>query len=153
MLNEEAPLDERITGGMSAFSGLTGTLGAISSMFGSSLFAAGGSAGLTAGAGSALTGGGAGLLTGAGAATALGSLGAVLGAGAAGYGLGRLLDEGAGWLGREITGNENEDYTLSGLLASGMTRADQAISSLWRDESRPAYTQTIGWKLAEWLGI
>ena len=79
--------------------------------------------------------------------------GAVAGSFAGGYAAGRLLDEGVGWLGRRITGNENEDYTLSGMLAGGMTRADRAISSLWRDESRPAYTQTIGWKLGEWLGI
>jgi hypothetical protein len=153
MLDEDKPWYERGIGGMSAFSGATGLAGTVSSMFGSSLFAAGGSAGLTAGAGSALTGGGAGLATGAGAATALGSLGAVLGAGAAGYGLGRLLDEGVGAAGRAITGDEQGDYTLSGGLASGMTAVDQALTPLWADENEPEYTQTLGWKLGEWLGI
>ncbi|MGC9347765.1 MAG: DUF4157 domain-containing protein [Anaerolineae bacterium] len=153
MLNEDKPWYERGIGGMSAFSGATGLAGSISSMFGSSLFAAGGSAGLTAGAGSALTGGGAGLATGAGAATALGSLGAVLGAGAAGYGAGRALDEGVGALGRAITGDEQGDYTISGGLAGGMTALDQALTPLWADENEPEYTQTLGWKLGEWLGI
>jgi hypothetical protein len=151
MLDEDKPWYERGVGGMSAISGATGLAGTVSSMFGSSLFAAGGSAGLTAGAGSALTGGGAGLLSGAGAATALGSAGAVLGAGAAGYGAGRILDEGVGWMGQQITGDEQGDYTISGGLAGLMTAADQGVSSLWADPDRPAYTQTLGWKLAEWL--
>lgn len=153
MLDEDKPWYERGVGAMSAFGGATGLAGTISSMFGSSLFAAGGSAGLTAGAGSALTGGGAGLLTGAGAATALGSAGAVLGAGAAGYGAGRLLDEGVGALGQAITGDEQGDYTISGGLAGLMTAADQGLTSLWADPDRPAYTQTIGWQLGELLGI
>lgn len=153
VLDEDKPWYERVVGGMSAFGGATGLASTISGMFGSSLFAAGGSAGLTAGAGTALTGGGAGLATGAGAATALGSLGAVLGAGAAGYGAGRLLDEGVGALGRAITGDEQGDYTISGGLASGMTAIDQALTPLWADPDRPAYTQTLGWKLGEWLGI
>ena len=153
MLDENKPWYERGVGAMSAFGGATGLASTISGMFGSSLFAAGGSAGLTAGAGSALTGGGAGLLTGAGAATALGSAGAVLGAGAAGYGAGRLLDEGVGALGQAITGDEQGDYTISGGLASAMTAADQGLTSLWADPDRPAYTQTIGWQLGELLGI
>ena len=153
MLDESKPWYERGVGGMSAVSGATGLASTISSMFGSSLFAAGGSAGLTAGAGSALTGGGAGLATGAGAATALGSLGAVLGAGAAGYGAGRLLDEGVGSLGQALTGDEQGDYTISGGMASGMTAIDQSLTSLWADPDRPAYTQTIGWQLGELLGI
>ncbi|MBN1248282.1 MAG: DUF4157 domain-containing protein [Anaerolineae bacterium] len=87
-----------------------------------------------------------------GASTAsLGPAAAVAGAGAGGYALGRLLDEGVGALGQAITGDEQGDYTISGGLASGMTAADQAISSLWADPDQPAYTQTLGWKLAEWL--
>jgi hypothetical protein len=153
MLNEDKPWYERGVGGMSAFSGATGTASTIASLFGSSAFAAGGSAGLTAGAGSALTGGGAGLLSGAGAATALGSTGAVLGAGAAGYGAGRLLDEGVGALGRWATGDDQGDYTISGGLASGMTALDRAATGLWADPDEPAYTQTLGWKIAETFGI
>jgi hypothetical protein len=151
MLNEDLPWYERVVGGMSAAGGATGTASTIASMFGSSAFAAGGSAGLTAGAGSALTGGGAGLLSGAGAATALGSAGAVLGAGAAGYGAGRLLDEGVGALGRWATGDDQGDYTISGGIADRMTAIDQMVSGVFADPDQPAYTQTLGWKLAEWL--
>lgn len=151
MLDEDKPWYERGIGGMSAFSGATGTASTIASMFGSSAFAAGGSAGLTAGAGSALTGGGAGLLSGAGAATALGSAGAVLGAGAAGYGAGRLLDEGVGALGRWATGDEQGDYTISGQMADRMTSLDRAVSGVFADPDEPAYTQTLGWKIASWL--
>lgn len=82
---------------------------------------------------------------------ALGPAAAVAGAGAGGYALGRLLDEGVGALGQAITGDEQGDYTISGGIASGMTAADQAISGLWADPDKPAYTQTLGWKLAEWL--
>ncbi len=32
-----------------------------------------------------------------------------------------------------------------------MTAIDQGLTSLWADPDRPAYTQTLGWKLAEWL--
>jgi hypothetical protein len=89
-----------------------------------------------------------------GASTAsLGPAAAVAGAGAGGYALGRLLDEGVGALGQAITGDEQGDYTISGGMASGMTAMDQALTSLWADEDKPAYTQTIGWKLGELLGI
>jgi hypothetical protein len=89
-----------------------------------------------------------------GASTAsLGPAAAVAGAGAGGYALGRLLDEGVGSIGQAITGDTQGDYTISGGLASLMTSADRSISSLWADPDRPAYTQTLGWKLGEWLGI
>jgi len=78
---------------------------------------------------------------------------AVAGAGAGGYALGRLLDQGVGALGSAITGDSQGDYSLSGGLASLMTSADQGISGLFADPDRPAYTQTLGWKLGEWLGI
>ena len=78
---------------------------------------------------------------------------AVAGAGAGGYALGRLLDQGVGALGSAITGDDQGDYSLSGGLASLMTSADQGISGLFADPDRPAYTQTLGWKLGEWLGI
>ena len=78
---------------------------------------------------------------------------AVAGAGAGGYALGRLLDQGVGAVGSAITGDDQGDYSLSGGLASLMTSADQGISGLFADPDRPAYTQTLGWKLGEWLGI
>ncbi len=89
-------------------------------------------------------------LLGAGTAS-LGPAAAVAGAGAGGYALGRLLDEGVGALGSWVTGDEQGDYSISGGLASGMTAIDQGLTSLWADPDRPAYTQTLGWKLAEWL--
>jgi len=89
-----------------------------------------------------------------GASTAsLGPAAAVAGAGAGGYALGRLLDEGVGDLGQAITGDDQGDYTISGGMASGMTALDQSISGLFADPDQPAYTQTLGWKLGEWLGI
>ena len=132
---------QRVQGGLGTFSGLTGVLGDVGEMFGSTALSAGGAEGLSAGAGAALTGE-------LGAGAALGSAGAVVGSGLAGYGLGRLLDTGVGKLGQLITGNRNKDYTLSGGLASLMTAADRGISSLWADPNKPAYTQTVGWKLA-----
>jgi hypothetical protein len=87
-----------------------------------------------------------------GASTAsLGPAAAVAGAGAGGYALGRLLDEGVGALGSWATGDEQGDYSISGGLASGMTAIDEGLTSLWADPDKPAYTQTLGWKLAEWL--
>ena len=104
------------------------------------------------------------------AGAALGSAGAVAGAGAAGYGIGRLLDEGFGGL-MNITGisdaidrsrgisrpeGESGDYSLSGLGSLQMYETDRAITEGMRsiglfDEERPAYTQTLGWRLAEIL--
>ncbi len=89
-----------------------------------------------------------------GASTAsLGPAAAVAGAGAGGYALGRLLDEGVGAIGSAVTGDTQGDYSISGGLASGMTSLDQTVSGLWADPNEPAYTQTLGWKLGEWLGI
>ncbi len=137
---------ERASGGLGAFSGLMGVAGDIGEFFGTSALSAGGAEGLSAGAGAALGGE-------LGAGAALGSAGAVVGAGLAGYGVGRLLDTGVGAIGQAITGDTHGDYTISGGLASGMTSIDRSVSRLWADPSRPAYTQTLGWKLGEWLGI
>jgi hypothetical protein len=101
----------------------------------------------------------AGLATGAvggtlGAGLAAG--GQVIGAGLAGYGAGRLLDNGVDWLGDAITGNEEADHSISGTLADGMVGMDQlAVQGLRGlgvlDNNAPAYTQTLGWQLAEIL--
>lgn len=82
------------------------------------------------------------------AGTALGPVAAVAGSFAGGYQAGKYLDKGVDWIGDKISGNEQGDHSISGALADGMTAADQAISSLWADPSKPAYTQTLGWKLA-----
>jgi hypothetical protein len=81
----------------------------------------------------------------------LGPAAAVAGAGAGGYALGRLLDEGVGSLGQAITGDDQGDYTISGGIADRMTSIDQAVSGVFADPDEPAYTQTLGWQLAEWL--
>ena len=150
--------------GLSAFGGLTGTL----SSLGVSSLAAGGEAGLAAIAGGSGALGSAGAYGTAGAA--LGSAGAVAGAGAAGYGIGRLLDEGFGGL-MNITGasaaideargvsrpkGQSGDYSLSGIGGDLAYAADSAVTGGLRslgvfDEDEPAYTQTLGWQLAEIL--
>jgi hypothetical protein len=64
-----------------------------------------------------------------------------------------LIDEGFGGLLNVIAGDKKEDRTLSGYGSRAMGWLDQKISGLWRDPNKPAYTQSIGWKLSEWLGI
>ena len=86
-------------------------------------------------------------------AAALGPYAAVAGAGLAGWEAGRGLDAGVNWLGQKITGDEKGDYSISGGLASLMTGADNMGTEALRsigvlDESKPEYTQTLGWKLA-----
>jgi hypothetical protein len=131
---------DTLSSGVSLANTAVSTLGLAASLGGFELGAVGGMS-----AGSALAGGG---LSGA---AALGPAAAVAGAGLAGFGLGTLLDKGTNWAGQQITGDTKGDYSISGALGSGMYSADQAISSLWADPSKPAYTQTLGWKLAEWL--
>lgn len=121
----------------------------------------------------------AGLLPEVAGGTALGSIGGaglvsaggqVAAAGLAGYGAGRLLDEGIGGL-MNITGfsdyadqqqgitrpeGQHGDYSLSGMMAENALRQDQAFTGAMRslgvyDESAPEYTQTLGWQLAEIL--
>lgn len=103
-------------------------------------------------------------------AIALGPQAAIAGAGAGGYALGRLGDQtfsglmnttGAGsqidrW--REIhrLGGQSGDYSISGMGAEAGTAVDQEFTSTMRDlgvfdQSRPAYTQTFGWWLADSL--
>ncbi len=149
-------LTDTITNGLSVVSGGIGAAG----MFSSSL-AAGGSAGLSATTAAAFGGT---------AATAAGSAGAVIGSGLVGYGIGRGLDKGVGGL-MDLTGassyldemrgisrpeGQNGDYSLSGLGALGATALDQTVTGGLRsigvfDEDKPAYTQTLGWRLAEAL--
>jgi RHS repeat-associated protein len=61
------------------------------------------------------------------------------------YGVTRAVDEGIGWASKEYLGR---DLSPSSVTADGMVAVDQALTSLWADPSKPAYTQTIGWKLA-----
>ncbi len=112
---------------------------------------------LTMDAGAALMGEGAvgvagGSAIGAGAAAA-GTLGAAVLAGAAGWEVGKGLDWLSNKAGQTITGNDKKDYSISGGLASTMTAVDNTLTPLWADPSKPAYTQSLGWKLGDWLGI
>jgi RHS repeat-associated protein len=75
---------------------------------------------------------------------------AVVGAFGLGYLAGSLLDKGVEWASKKAFG---VDLSPSNVLASGMTAVDQALTPLWADPSKPAYTQTLGWKLADWFGL
>ncbi len=51
---------------------------------------------------------------------------------------------------------QSGDYSLSSMSADTMTSMDQSFTGAMRglgiyDEDRPAYTQSIGWRLAEIL--
>ena len=65
-----------------------------------------------------------------------------------GYTLGGLADKG---IEKATVAAVGTDLSPSGLIAKGLTAADQQVSKLWADPSKPAYTQTFGWKLAQWL--
>ncbi|MBF2064572.1 MAG: DUF4157 domain-containing protein [Calothrix sp. C42_A2020_038] len=101
-------------------------------------------------------------------AAGLGPAAAVAGAGAGGYAAGRLMDEGVAglmnwtgasnaldrWRGISRPEEQHGDYSISGIGANLATSADQGFTSLMRgigayDESRPEYTQTLGWLLAD----
>jgi Domain of unknown function (DUF4157) len=130
-----------------------GLAGIASTAWGGGGLALGEGALLTTGASSALTGGAAGLGSAAGLGTAATAGGAVLASGAAGWMAGRALDKGVDWLGDKISGKPDADHSISGALGDGMTAVDQGATSLLRnigvlDESKPEYTQTLGWKLA-----
>jgi len=66
----------------------------------------------------------------------------------AGYTVGGLADKG---IEKATVAAFGTDVSPSGLIAKGLTAADQQVSKLWADPSKPAYTQTFGWKLAQWL--
>jgi len=103
------------------------------------------------GAGAALAGEGA--LAGAGAAGAGAASVALplIAAAGAGVGAGIGLDKLSNYIGQQVTGDTKGDYSISGGIGSALTAADQGLTSLWADPSKPAYTQTIGWKLANLL--
>jgi hypothetical protein len=103
-------------------------------------------------------------------AAGFGPAAAVAGSGAGGYAAGRLIDEGVGglmnltgasgaldrWRGITRPEGQHGDYSISGMGADVATTLDQGFTSMMRytgayDESRPAYTQTLGWWLADKL--
>ncbi len=132
---------------------VTGETGLAAELGGFELLGAEGAGGLS------VLGTGEGTLAGAAAAGDLGMFGlagpaaAVAGAGLAGVGIGMGLDKGVSALGQYLTGNKQRDYSISRGLAEGMATVDETNTEIMRqlglyDESKPAYTQTLGWKLA-----
>jgi len=161
--------EQGVLGALNIFSGgtsLAGLMGALPSVAGSATL---------------------GSIGAAGGASMLAAGGQVTAAGLAGYGAGRLLDEGTGMAMREsgagglmdrgidaaldftglggimdsvgggdaAAGNRG-DYTISDIGARAMTGVDQLFTAGMRgvgayDEDAPAYTQTLGWQLAEIL--
>ena len=112
------------------------------------------------GAGGALAAEGA---AGAGAAgLGAGAIAPLAAAGAAGIGTGLGIQYGSRWLMNETgisdqidawrgisrPAGEHGEYGVGDLLGYGMSAADNAVSSVFADPSKPAYTQTLGWKLA-----
>jgi hypothetical protein len=81
----------------------------------------------------------------AGAAMYAGPVGQVF---SASYTVTGLVDKG---LERASVAAFGTDMSPSELLSKAMFEADQQLSKLWADPSRPAYTQTLGWKISEWL--
>jgi hypothetical protein len=81
---------------------------------------------------------------------ALTAAGLVAGSFGVGYLIGTGIDKGTAWLSRKAFG---VDLSPSGVISSGMTAVDQFLTPLWADPKKPAYTQTLGWKMADWLGI
>jgi RHS repeat-associated protein len=73
---------------------------------------------------------------------------AVVGAFSLGYALGSALDKGVAWATKKLFG---ADLSPSNVLATGLSALDEALTSLWMDPSKPAYSQTIGWKIANLL--
>ena len=108
---------------------------------------------LEAGAGGAevLAGGALAGEAGAGLGAAALPAAAVIGAGAAGVAAGYGLDQLSNYVGQQITGNDQGDYHISTGIGNAMTAVDQGLTSLWADPSKPEYTQTLGWKIANWL--
>lgn len=142
---------DAVSSGAGFFSSAVGTVG----LAGAGLEAAGATT-----VGGALSAGAAGL----------GPAAAVAGAGAGGYALGRLADEAVGglmnltgasnlidsWRGISRPEGQHGDYSITGIGADLATGLDQGVVSLGRkiglmDESKPEYTQTLGWWLADHL--
>jgi hypothetical protein len=74
--------------------------------------------------------------------------GLVLGSFGIGVLIGTGIDKGIEWATEGLFG---VDLSPSGIIAWGLTALDSSLTSLWIDASKPAYTQTIGWKLLQWI--
>ncbi|MGH2479876.1 MAG: hypothetical protein ACRDHW_09495, partial [Ktedonobacteraceae bacterium] len=80
---------------------------------------------------------------------ALTEAGLVIGSFGIGVLIGTGIDKGSAWLTKKVFG---VDLSPSSIISSQMTGMDRLLTPLWADPSKPAYTQTLGWKLNDWLG-
>ncbi|GEO02919.1 hypothetical protein AAE02nite_05830 [Adhaeribacter aerolatus] len=74
--------------------------------------------------------------------------GLVLGSFGIGVLVGTGIDKGAEWATKSALG---VDLSPSAQIAFRLSTLDNLISYLWRDPSQPVYTQSIAWKLLQWL--
>jgi hypothetical protein len=78
---------------------------------------------------------------------ALTDAGLVLGSFGIGVAIGSGIDKGLEWGTEGLFGI---DLSPSGLISIELTSLDTSLTSLWADPSKPAYTQTIAWKILQW---
>ncbi|MEO6936485.1 MAG: RHS repeat-associated core domain-containing protein, partial [Collimonas sp.] len=107
---------------------------------------------LGAGGGGAAVGSGAvaggGVVAGGGAAAVAATGAAVVGAFAVGVSVGIGIQEGSAYLSKRYLGTE---ISPGQMIGDTLTAADNLVSQAWTDPNKPAYTQTIGWRIAAWL--
>jgi RHS repeat-associated protein len=72
----------------------------------------------------------------------------IVGAFAVGAGAGVAIQEGSAALSKKYLGTE---ISPGRIMGDALTAQDRLVSKIWADPSKPAYTQTIGWKIAGWL--
>ncbi|NDU72381.1 toxin [Actinomadura sp. DSM 109109] len=106
-----------------------------------------GGAGLVTGVTSGSVGLGAGV-GGMGVAEGIAAAPHVVGAFALGAAAGVAIQEGSAALSKKYLGTE---ISPGRIIGDTLTAQDKLISKIWADPSKPAHTQTLGWKLAGWL--
>jgi hypothetical protein len=74
--------------------------------------------------------------------------GLVFGAFGTGVLVGSLFDKALEWATKSAFGI---DLSPSALIGLTLTSWDRGLTSLWADPSKPEYTQTIGWKILQWI--
>jgi RHS repeat-associated protein len=85
---------------------------------------------------------------GMGAADAIAAAPHVVGAFALGAGIGVGIQEGSAYVSKKYLGRE---ISPGQMIGDTLTAEDKLASKLWVDPSKPAYTQTLGWKISSWL--
>jgi RHS repeat-associated protein len=72
----------------------------------------------------------------------------VVGAFAAGAAIGVGIQEGSAYLSKKYLGTE---ISPGQMIGDTLTAVDRTVSGVVADPNKPAYTQTLGWKIANWL--